>query len=126
MELKTNILAAYVAAGLALELPDLMAALRLRPADSFEVAFNRACGTVAAAVDAAGPLAGGRLGAAASQQLVAAEGELRMALKQGAWVVPRKQGLKVQPARGRYSHALLQRSSHLHSGAHTMTACTIF
>lgn len=83
LELKTNILAAYVAAGLALELPDLMAALRLRPADSFEVAFNRACGTVAAAVDAAGPLAGGRLGAAASQQLVAAEGELRMALKQG-------------------------------------------
>ncbi len=99
LELKTNILAAYVAAGLASELPDLMAALRLRPADSFEVAFNRACGTVAAAADAAGPLAGGRLGAATSQQLAAAEGELRMALKQGAWVVPRRQGLQVQPAR---------------------------
>ncbi|GLI69046.1 hypothetical protein VaNZ11_013588 [Volvox africanus] len=65
LELKTNVLAAYVAAGLSSELPDLMAALKVRARDSFEVAFNRACGQVA----------GG--------QLAAAEGDLRMAIKQG-------------------------------------------
>ncbi|GLC63488.1 Signal recognition particle core component [Pleodorina starrii] len=65
LELKTNVLAAYVAAGLAGELPDLMAALKVKPRDSFEVAFNRACGLVA----------GG--------QVAAAEGELRLAIKLG-------------------------------------------
>ncbi|KAG2499929.1 hypothetical protein HYH03_002216 [Edaphochlamys debaryana] len=65
LELKTNVLAAYVAAGLAAELPDLMAALKVKPRDSFEVAFNRSCGLVEAG------------------QLGAAEGELRMALKLG-------------------------------------------
>ncbi|EFJ52129.1 hypothetical protein VOLCADRAFT_86969 [Volvox carteri f. nagariensis] len=70
LELKTNVLAAYVAAGLSSELPDLMAALKVRPRDSFEVAFNRACGLVSAA--------GGD-----PQQLAAAEGDLRMAIKLG-------------------------------------------
>ncbi|GIL73066.1 hypothetical protein Vretimale_4685 [Volvox reticuliferus] len=65
LDLKTNVLAAYVAAGLSSELPDLMTALKVRAKDSFEVAFNRACGQVA----------GG--------QLAAAEGDLRMAIKQG-------------------------------------------
>ncbi|PNW85354.1 hypothetical protein CHLRE_03g182500v5 [Chlamydomonas reinhardtii] len=65
LELKTNVLAAYVAAGLSAELPDLMAALKVKPRDSFEVAFNRSCGLVEAG------------------QLASAEGELRMALKMG-------------------------------------------
>ncbi|KAG2448342.1 hypothetical protein HYH02_006924 [Chlamydomonas schloesseri] len=65
LELKTNVLAAYVAAGLSAELPDLMAALKVKPRDSFEVAFNRSCGLVEVG------------------QLGTAEGELRMALKMG-------------------------------------------
>ncbi|KXZ56772.1 hypothetical protein GPECTOR_1g696 [Gonium pectorale] len=65
LELKTNVLAAYVAAGLAAELPDLMAALGVRSKDGFEAAYNAACGLVEAG------------------QLAAAEYELRQALKMG-------------------------------------------
>lgn len=37
LELRTNVLAAYVAAGLARELPALMSAMKLSAKDSFEV-----------------------------------------------------------------------------------------
>eukprot|EP00879_Flechtneria_rotunda_P032694 GHRR01035952.1.p1 GENE.GHRR01035952.1~~GHRR01035952.1.p1 ORF type:complete len:218 (+),score=97.89 GHRR01035952.1:638-1291(+) len=43
-EHKTNLLAAYVAAGLAASLPDVMRQLGIKPRDSFEIAFNRAVG----------------------------------------------------------------------------------
>ena len=46
MELQTNVLAAYVAGNRAGEIPAAMAAMRIPPSDSFEVAFNRACGLV--------------------------------------------------------------------------------
>ncbi|KAI8463766.1 MAG: hypothetical protein J3K34DRAFT_526736 [Monoraphidium minutum] len=65
LELKTNILAAYVAGGLSRQLPDLMGSLKVTPKSSFEVAFNRACGLVE----------GGDLGGA--------ETALRVAVKQG-------------------------------------------
>jgi hypothetical protein len=58
-------LAAYVAGGQAKKVPELMAALKITPKSSFEVAFNRACGLVEV-----GDLAG-------------AETALRMAIKQG-------------------------------------------
>jgi hypothetical protein len=41
MEVQTNMLAAYVAAGLAAQLPALMTTLKLAPKASFEVAYNR-------------------------------------------------------------------------------------
>ncbi len=44
MELQTNVLAAYVAGSRAGEIPAAMASMRIPPSDSFEVAFNRACG----------------------------------------------------------------------------------
>lgn len=44
LEMKTNLLAAYVTAGLAAQLPELMRQLGIKPRDSFEIAFNRACG----------------------------------------------------------------------------------
>ncbi|KAK9826948.1 hypothetical protein WJX74_001295 [Apatococcus lobatus] len=44
VELQTNVLAAYVAGSRAAEIPQAMAAMRIPPGDSFEVAFNRACG----------------------------------------------------------------------------------
>jgi len=45
LDLKTNVLAAYVAAGLSREVPDLMAAMKISPKSSFEVrAHVRACG----------------------------------------------------------------------------------
>mmetsp|Transcript_17379 Transcript_17379/g.37521 ORF Transcript_17379/g.37521 Transcript_17379/m.37521 type:complete len:686 (+) Transcript_17379:137-2194(+) len=65
LELKTNVLAAYVAASLASEIPDLMAAMKVTAKQSFEVAFNKACGLVE------------------SGQYAAAETELRLALKLG-------------------------------------------
>jgi signal recognition particle subunit SRP72 len=43
LELKTNLLAAYVSAGLSAQLPELMRQLGIKPRDSFEIAFNR-CG----------------------------------------------------------------------------------
>uniref|UniRef100_A0A7S0RTI0 Signal recognition particle subunit SRP72 n=1 Tax=Chlamydomonas leiostraca TaxID=1034604 RepID=A0A7S0RTI0_9CHLO len=65
VELRTNVLAAYVAAGLARELPGLMTAMKLTARDSFEVAFNKACGLVE------------------SGEWGAAEAELKAALKLG-------------------------------------------
>lgn len=44
LELKTNLLAAYVSAGRSAQLPELMRQLGMKPRDSFEIAFNRACG----------------------------------------------------------------------------------
>ncbi|KAF8057286.1 srp72 [Scenedesmus sp. PABB004] len=44
MEQKTNLLAAYVSAGLSAQLPELMKALGVKPRDSFEIGFNRAVG----------------------------------------------------------------------------------
>jgi hypothetical protein len=41
LELKTNLLAAYVSAGLSAQLPELMRQLGIKPRDSFEIAFNR-------------------------------------------------------------------------------------
>jgi hypothetical protein len=43
LELKTNLLAAYVSAGLSAQLPELMRQLGIKPRDSFEIAYNR-CG----------------------------------------------------------------------------------
>lgn len=65
LHLKTNVIAAYVAGGLAKQLPDLMSSLKVTPKSSYEVAFNRACGMVEG-----GDLAG-------------AEMALRLAIKQG-------------------------------------------
>lgn len=65
VELKTNVLAAYVAAGLTGELPELAASMKVSAKASFEVAFNLACGRVE------------------SGGLDKAEAELRQALKQG-------------------------------------------
>lgn len=48
LDLKTNVLAAYVAAGLSREVPDLMAAMKLSPKSSFEV---RACARARGCVD---------------------------------------------------------------------------
>lgn len=59
-------LAAYVAAGLAGELPQLTSSLKINAKSSFEIGFNMACGRV-------------------EQGLVdKAEADLRQALKQGA------------------------------------------
>ncbi|KAK9863884.1 hypothetical protein WJX84_011397 [Apatococcus fuscideae] len=44
VELQTNVLAAYVAGSRAGEIPQAMASMRIPPTDSFEIAFNRACG----------------------------------------------------------------------------------
>lgn len=65
LELKTNVLAAYVAAQLASEIPDLMAAMKVNAKHSFELGFNKACGLVK------------------TGNLTAAETELRAAIKQG-------------------------------------------
>lgn len=43
LEQKANYLAAYVSAGLAAKVPELMSKLGLKPRDSYEVGFNRAC-----------------------------------------------------------------------------------
>lgn len=65
LDLKTNVLAAYVAAHLASEIPDLMSAMKLSPKQSFEVGYNKACGLVD------------------TGDFAAAEAELRMATKLG-------------------------------------------
>mmetsp|Transcript_20977 Transcript_20977/g.35805 ORF Transcript_20977/g.35805 Transcript_20977/m.35805 type:complete len:705 (-) Transcript_20977:159-2273(-) len=65
LQLKSNVLAAYVAAGLSREIPDLMAAMKVSPKDGYEVGYNKACGLLDAG------------------DWSAAETELRMALKRG-------------------------------------------
>ena len=47
-EVQTNVLAAYVAGGKGGEVPSVMEAMAAAPGDSFEVAFNSACGLVEA------------------------------------------------------------------------------
>jgi len=42
------VLAAYVSGGRAHEVPDVMEAMKISSKDSFEIAFNTACGLVAA------------------------------------------------------------------------------
>jgi hypothetical protein len=46
-EVKTNILAAYVAGGQGSEVPGLISRLRINIKGSFELAYNRACALVA-------------------------------------------------------------------------------
>ncbi|KAJ9504743.1 hypothetical protein QJQ45_024692, partial [Haematococcus lacustris] len=65
LELRTNVLAAYVAAGLSQELEELMAAMKVTAKDSFEIGYNKACGL------------------AECGRLSEAETELRRALKLG-------------------------------------------
>lgn len=65
LELKTNVLAAYVSASLASEIPALMTALKVSSKQSFELGFNKACGL------------------AEVGELAAAENELRLAIKLG-------------------------------------------
>ncbi len=48
LELRTNVLAAYVSGGRAHEVPAVMEAMKISSKDSFEIAFNTACGLVAA------------------------------------------------------------------------------
>ncbi len=48
LELRTNVLAAYVAGGRAAEVPAVCEAMKISAADSFEVAFNMACALLAA------------------------------------------------------------------------------
>eukprot|EP00798_Chlamydomonas_sp_ICE-L_P008038 gene8038-1272_t len=64
---KTNVLAAYVAAGLAAEVPALLTAMKVTPKQSFEIGYNKACSLVEAG------------------DWSAAEGDLRMALKTVAY-----------------------------------------
>ncbi|KAL4423713.1 hypothetical protein ABPG75_001014 [Micractinium tetrahymenae] len=45
-EVQTNVLAAYVAGGRAGEVPAVMEAMKISSKDSFEVAFNAACGLI--------------------------------------------------------------------------------
>ena len=48
LELRTNVLAAYVSGGRAHEVPAVMEAMKISPKDSFEIGFNTACGLLAA------------------------------------------------------------------------------
>lgn len=48
LEQKTNFVAAYVSAGLAAQLPQLMSQMGIKPRDSFEIGYNRATGLAAA------------------------------------------------------------------------------
>ena len=48
LELRTNVLAAYVAGGRAAEVPAVCEAMKIAPRDGFEVAFNSACALLAA------------------------------------------------------------------------------
>lgn len=43
LEQKNNFLAAYISAGLSARIPELMSRLGVKPKDSYEIAFNRAC-----------------------------------------------------------------------------------
>lgn len=47
LELRTNVLAAYVSGGRAHEVPAVMDAMKISSKDSFEIAFNYACSMVA-------------------------------------------------------------------------------
>ncbi len=48
LELRANVLAAYVAGGRAREVPAVMAAMKFGAQDSFEIAFNAACALLGA------------------------------------------------------------------------------
>ena len=48
LELRTNVLAAYVSGSRAHEVPAVMEAMKISPKDSFEIGFNTACGLLAA------------------------------------------------------------------------------
>ena len=48
MDLRTNVLAAYVSGNRAHEVPAVMEAMKISPKDSFEIGFNTACGLLAA------------------------------------------------------------------------------
>ena len=48
LELRTNVLAAYVSGDRAHEVPAVMEAMKISSKDSFEIAFNTACGLIAA------------------------------------------------------------------------------
>lgn len=65
LELKTNMVAAHVAAELSSQVPALMQSMQVTSKQSFELGFNKACALIQ------------------SGQLSAAESELRMALKLG-------------------------------------------
>jgi signal recognition particle subunit SRP72 len=65
LELKTNMVAAHVAAELSSQVPSLMTSMQVTSKQSFELGFNKACALIQ------------------SGQLSAAESELRMALKLG-------------------------------------------
>lgn len=67
LELKTNVLAAYVAGGLTKEMSSLMSSMRITADKSFEIAYNHACALVH------------------EGQWAAAETELRKAIKKGRW-----------------------------------------
>ncbi len=47
LDLRTNVLAAYVSGGRAHEVPAVMEAMKISPEDSFEIGFNTACGLLA-------------------------------------------------------------------------------
>lgn len=64
-EVQTNVVAAYVAGGRAGEVPAVMQAMKISAKDSFEIAFNAACGLVEAG------------------QLRAAEEQLQLAVRVG-------------------------------------------
>ena len=48
LDLRTNVLAAYVGGNRAHEVPAVMEAMKISPKDSFEIGFNTACGLLAA------------------------------------------------------------------------------
>ncbi|GAB4817516.1 hypothetical protein N2152v2_004562, partial [Parachlorella kessleri] len=48
MEVRTNVVAAYLAGGRAEEVPAVMEAMKMSPQDGFEVAFNAACALIEA------------------------------------------------------------------------------
>jgi signal recognition particle subunit SRP72 len=90
LEIKTNALAAHVAAGLGAQVPQLMAALKLptgRAAQSYESEYNRACALLSASGGGGG--GGGGDGSATatgnnnSPDFAAAEAALRHALRLG-------------------------------------------
>ena len=48
LDLRTNVLAAYVSGKRAHEVPAVMEAMKISSKDSFEIGFNTACGLLAA------------------------------------------------------------------------------
>lgn len=48
LDLRTNVLAAYVSGNRAHEVPAVMEAMKISSKDSFEIGFNTACGLLAA------------------------------------------------------------------------------